>query len=494
MIKRVFSSKSRFFAFLFVLFITSFFVFANVTAQGDTSAVPTEEIIPSSNHTEAHFSFIEKLTRGIFGLVVLLLVSILISNNRRLIKWRMILSGLAMQFVLALSILAWPGKGVSPVYKVISWGAQLFDEILTFSYAGAEFLFKNFNTQQIEEPLINFAFIILPTIVFFAALSSLLYYLGILQWFVYGFAWVMRKTIRLSGSESLAAAANVFVGQTEAPLIVKPYVEKMTKSEIMCLMTGGMATIAGGVFAAFMFMLGGDDEAARIFFGTHLLTASIISAPAAVLIAKIMYPEDTPDQINDQMEIPKDKMGVNAIHAISNGTIEGLKLAVNVGAMLLVFIAFIAMFNAILGWVGGFTGLNDVIAKNFSGHFDALSLEFVFGLLFAPFAWLMGVPSEEVLLIGQMLGEKMIINEFIAYEHLGKIISDPGVYISERAKIITTYALCGFANFSSIGIQIGGIGTIAPNQRPLLSKFGVRAMIGGTIACFMTATIAGMLV
>ena len=412
---------------------------------------------------------------------------------------------MVFQLVLALAIFKF-----QPVYWVFQQIADFFIVVLDFTEAGANFIFGSWPgeaelTELIRDPKTDeivdknlfyvgyiFAFKVLPTIVFFAALSSLLYYLGILQKIVYGLAWVMSKIMRLSGAESLAAAANVFIGQTEAPLIVKPYLEKMSKSEIMCLMTGGMATIAGGVFAAFVGFLG--DE-----YAFHLLTASVISAPAAIVMAKVLYPESR-EKIDQDLKVSKEKMGSNVLEAITNGTTDGIKLAVNVGAMLLVFIAMIAMCNYILtDMIGCWTGLNKIIGeaaggifnnetcKCEGGAFPGLTLEYVFGLLFAPFAWILGVPSSDILVIGQLLGTKTIINEFVAYSQLKGVLLE-----FEKSKIIATYALCGFANFSSIGIQIGGVGAIAPGQKKTLSEFGIKALIGGTLACFATAAIAGM--
>jgi CNT family concentrative nucleoside transporter len=312
-----------------------------------------------------------------------------------------------------------------------------------------------------------------------------LYYLGILQKIIYGFAFIMSKFMPLSGAESLSAAANVFIGQTEAPLVIKPYLEKMTKSEMMCLMTGGMATIAGGVFALFVSLLG--DE-----YAIHFLTASIISAPAAIVAAKMFYPET--QEVNKDLSVPKDRLGNNLLDAISIGTTDGIKLAVNVGAMLLVFIALIALVNGILWWVGDITTLNDTILSMTDGRFDALNLEFLLGMIFAPIAWIIGVPSNDIMVVGQLLGKKTVINEVVAYVDLSIIKGSDGNLLSPKSIIIATYALCGFANFSSIGIQIGGISAIAPGQRKTLTELGLKAMIGGTIACFITGAIAGMLI
>jgi CNT family concentrative nucleoside transporter len=294
--------------------------------------------------------------------------------------------------------------------------------------------------------------------------------------------------MRLSGAESLAAAGNVFLGQTESPLLVKPYLMGMTKSELMCLMTGGMATIAGGVLAAYVFFLGGDDPVERAFFAKHLLTASIISAPAAVVAAKILVPET--EEINKDLSINKEKLGTNLLEAIANGTTDGLRLAVNVGAMLLVFTALMALGNGILGSIGEYTGLNEAIAAS-TPYEKGLSFQFLLGYLGAPIVWLIGVEASDMVLVGELLGQKTILNEFIAYPRLGQMKAEGS--ISEKSVIISTYMLCGFANFASIGIQIGGIGALAPTRKGLLSKLGMKALLGGTIACLMTAAIVGMM-
>lgn len=424
--------------------------------------------------------------RGLIGIVFLLGLCFVFSTNRKAIDWPLVLKGLALQIIFALLVLKVPF-----VAKGFEYVSKFFVKVLDFTAEGSKFLFGNLITDTSSFGFI-FAFQILPTIIFFSALTSALYYLGILQRIVYGVAWVMKRFMRLSGAESLAAAANIFIGQTEAPLVVKPYLERMGKSEIMCLMTGGMATIAGGVFAAYVGYLGGESVAEKEMFATHLLTASIMSAPAAIIAAKILVPRGN-EPIDENLEVPKEKIGSNVLEAISNGTTDGLKLAVNVGAMLLVFIAFMAMFNAGIGWFGSLTGLNEIVASSTNGKFEVLSLEYIFGIVFAPIAWLIGVPSVDILAVGQLLGEKTIINEFVAYGSLGELKAN-NVFQHSKSIIIATYALCGFANFSSIGIQIGGIGAIAPGQRTTLSALGFRSLVGGTVACFLTATIAGMIV
>lgn len=433
--------------------------------------------------------------RGIIGVVTMLLICFLLSSNRKSINWKLVGGGMFLQLLLALLILKVPF-----VYQIFDAIADGFVSLLSYTDAGASFVFGSWpdeawinqtdvdNGTQIPYKIgFMFAFKVLPTIIFFAAFSAVLYYLGILQKIIYGLAVIMSKFMDLSGAESLAAAANVFIGQTEAPLIVKPYLEKMTKSEIMCLMTGGMATIAGGVFALFVSLLG--DE-----YAIHFLTASIISAPAAIVAAKMLFPESKEAQVDKVISVPRDKLGNNLLDAISIGTTDGVKLAVNVGAMLLVFIALIAFVNGILGWVGDWTGLNAVITEATSGQYNAFNLEYILGLLFAPIAWILGVPSEDITLVGQLLGKKTVINEVVAYVDLSNMQSSEMISLHPKSVIIATYALCGFANFSSIGIQIGGISAIAPGQRKTLTEFGLKALIGGTIACFITAAIAGMII
>jgi len=455
--------------------------------------------------------------RGSLGIAALIGICYLLSNNRKVIDWGLVIKGLLIQLVLALALLNIPFLRF--IFKIIS---DFFVQILKFTEAGATFLFGGLMDPSQSFGYV-FAFQVLPTIVFFAAFSSVLYYLGILQRIIFGFAWLMKKVMGLSGSESLAAAANVFIGQTEAPLIVKPYLEKMTRSEMLCLMTGGMATIAGGVFAAYVGFLGesfavlpditGMDveagkaaieaakDASKNLFAQHLLLASIISAPAAIVAAKILYPQDEPEKVNQDFMVPKDKIGSNLLEAIAIGTTDGLKLAVNVGAMLLVFTALIAMVNYFLFKIGYYTPLNGWVtdfALYLQGNgfqiqpsaMEGLNLEFLLGCLFAPIAWLLGVPSTDIFLVGQLLGQKTAINEFFAYAELGKFTK----VLQIKSLIISTYALCGFANFASIGIQIGGIGAIAPGQKTTVAEFGIKALIGGTVACFITAAIAGMIV
>lgn len=431
---------------------------------------------------EVGFS-ISSVLRGLLGLAVLILIAWLFSSNRRGINWSLIAKGTALQIIIALLVLKVPA--VEYGFSAVS---ELFVKLIGFTDTGINFLFGQLGMKQptVQAPLITFAIKVLPTIIFFSALVSMFYYWGVLQKVVYAFAWVMKKFMRLSGAESLAAAGNVFLGQTEAPLLVKPYLLGMTRSEIMCLMTGGMATIAGGVLAAYVNFLGGDSPEQQAFFAKHLLTASIISAPAAIVAAKILVPET--EQINENLTISKDKIGTNVLEAISNGTSDGLKLAVNVGAMLLVFTALMALGNAILGKIGYWTGANDVIASG--GVYSSLSFEYLLGHMGRPIVWVMGVDWNESIYVGELLGTKTVLNEFIAYPRLGEM-KEAGM-LSEKSIIMSTYMLCGFANFASIGIQIGGIGSLIPTRKGLLSQLGVKALIGGTIACLMTAVIVGM--
>lgn len=429
---------------------------------------------------------IQGALRGILGMLVLIGICWVVSAKRRSIDWQLVVTGILMQIVFAILVLKVPA-----VRLIFVWMSHFFVLVLNFTYEGSKLLFGNL--MDVESYGYIFAFQVLPTIVFFSALSAMLYYLGILQRIVYVFAWVMSKTMHLSGAESLAAAANIFIGQTEAPLVVKPYLEKMTKSEILCLMVGGMATIAGGVFAAYVGFLGGADPVLRQFYATHLLTASIMSAPAAIVAAKMLYPEVNKDMIDRKIIIPKEKIGSNLLDAISNGTTDGLKLAVNVGVMLLTFTALIYMFNEMLGGIGSWLDLNERIAASTGGRFDSLSLDYLLGMALYPVAWVLGTSPDDALLVGQLLGKKTIVNEFVAYENM-ETYKSAGLFLHQKSVIIATYALCGFANFASIGIQIGGIGALAPSQRKTLASFGIRALIGGTIAAFMTAVIAGTLV
>ena len=431
-------------------------------------------------------SLLYNYLRGFLGLISLIFLAFLFSRNRKGINWSLVSKGLFIQLVLAFLILKVPF-----VQNIFEWMSQVFVVILQFSKNGALFLFG--------ETLVNsnnfgaiFAFQILPTIVFFSALTSLLFYFGILQKIIFLFAYIMKKTLKLSGAESLAAAGNIFLGQTESPLLVKPYIDKMTKSELLCLMSGGMATIAGGVLAAYIGFLGGTDPAQQLFFAKHLLAASVMSAPAAIVLSKILLPET--NIVNEDMSISSEKLGSNSLEAISIGTSQGVKLAINVGAMLLVFIAFITMTNYFLkDFIGELMNINNLIAEFTLGQYNGLTLEFILGYLLAPLTWLMGVCKEDMVLVGQLLGEKTILNEFVAYISLSEL-KETGKFFEEKSIIIATYILCGFANFASIGIQIGGIGSLAPSRRKDLSQLGILALIAGTLASLLTAVIVGAII
>lgn len=423
--------------------------------------------------------------RGLLGVVTLLGICYLLSRNRAAINWRLVASGIGLQLAFAILVLKVPG---------VSWAfdsfARIFTYIIQWSENGAQFLFGDLASGKNGFGYI-FAFRVLPTVMFYSALSAVLFYFGILQKIVYGIAWVLTRSMGMSGPESLAAAANVFIGQTEAPLIIRPYLAGMSRSEVMCLMTGGMATIAGGVFAAYVGFLGGDNPEQQLLFARHLLAASIMSAPAAIVCAKILIPE-TEKQELEKLTHTDTRVGDNLLDAISQGTTDGLKLAVNVGAMLIVFTSLVFMLNWILQYtVGDWTGLNAQIQAATGGRFEGLTFTYVLGLVFAPLAWILGTPWADSLAVGQLLGMKTMINEFVAYGAMGELqkVNPMGF----KAEIIALYALCGFSNFASIGIQIGGIGTLAPNQRKALTELGYWSLIAGSIACFLTATIAGML-
>jgi CNT family concentrative nucleoside transporter len=419
----------------------------------------------------------EAIIRGAIGIISLLAICYLFSVNKHKIDWSLVFKGLLIQLLFAICILK-----IAIIENLFQGISNIFLAILDFTKDGSVFLFG--------ETLVNntsfgaiFAFQILPTIVFFSALTSVLFYLGILQKIVYFFAIMMKKIMNLSGAESLAASGNIFLGQTESPLLVRPYIQKMTQSELLCLMGGGMATIAGGVFIAFTAMLGEE-------YAPHLLAASVMSAPAAIVACKILIPET--EKVNKKMTIVKgDCLGSNVFDSIAIGTIQGVKLAVNVGAMILVFVAFISLINQLLNLLGYYSGLNELITQQ-NNIYNNLSLEMIFGYLFSPIAWLIGIPFEDILLAGQLLGEKTVANEFIAYESLGNMIKSN--QLTEKTTIMATYFLCGFANFLSIGIQIGGIGAIAPSRRIDLSRLGFKALIAGTVASLLTAVIVGILI
>ncbi len=503
------------------------------------------------------------ITRGIIGMVALIAIAYIFSSDRKSISWKVVGIGLFMQLVIAVGVLYVPA--VKGMFEFIG---QRFVDVMEFTQAGTKFLLASFISKEIDSPLLNFAFVILPTIVFFSALTSVLFFLGIIQKAVKVLAKLLTKTLNISGAESLSIAGNIFLGQTEAPLLIKAYLEKMNKSEIMLVMIGGMATLAGGVLAAYVLFLGGDDPVQQAYYAKHLLSASVMAAPGAIVVAKILMPQA--EKIDGNIEISKETAGSNFLDAMATGTSEGLKLAMNIGAMLLVFFAFIAMTNYILAKIGYFTTYIDwiislVVALAFSfwkksnnkliktflltflsviafivfykyfrvtlnnvsiinsflpfinyqfvpgdfqigysvsqwiadnTNYNQLSMEFILGYTFAPLMWLIGVAKEDVTLLGQLLGIKLIASEFVGYVNLVeyKDMGNAMHLTYEKSVLIATYMLCGFANFASIGIQVGGIGQLAPNQRKRLSEFGMKALLGGMLASLLSANIAGMLV
>jgi len=429
--------------------------------------------------------------RGLLGLIFIVAVAYLLSGNRKAVDWRLVLIGIAIQLTFGLII----GK-VEFAQKAFVFVSEKFVIFLGFAAKGAEFLVGDLSKNSVGNPGVKhnlgflFAFQALPTVIFFSAITAGLYYLGVLQKIVFGFAWIMARTMRLSGSESLSAAANIFMGQTEAPLLVRPFIKGMTQSELHCLMVGGMATIAGSVLGAYVSFLGGGDPAQQAKFATYLLSASIMNAPAAIVLSKLFMPETEPDKIDRALKVNKEQIGVNLVDAMASGAADGLKLALNIGAMLLAFIAIIYAVNWILvDFVGAVTGLNDFVVQSTNGVYQGFSLQYILGQVFRVFAFCIGVSWNESLYVGSLLGQKMVINEFVAYLDLANLKAS-GV-LSEKSIRIATYALCGFANFSSIAIQIGGIGGMAPGRQGDLSRLGLRAMIAASLATMMTATIAG---
>jgi len=473
--------------------VLPFFLLFFTPLLGFSQSPETAEFIPSEG-----FSF-GSLFRGLIGMISLIAIAYLFSSNRKAINWRTVGIGLAFQIIIAIGVLKIP-----LVKNLFEFIGKIFVKILEYTQAGSKFLFEGLVVDMDTFGFI-FAFQVLPTIIFFSALTSVLFYLGIIQKLVRAFGWLLSKLLKISGAESLSVAGNIFLGQTEAPLLIKAYLEKMNKSEILLVMIGGMATVAGAVLAAYIGFLGGDDAVMRLVFAKHLLAASVMAAPGAIVISKILYPQT--ESINTEVQVSQEKIGSNFLDAIANGTTEGLKLAVNVGAMLLVFVAFIALINGGLGALASFDGfviesmninwqftsLNEVIAKNTS--YDGLSLEFILGTIFAPLMWLIGVAKEDMVLMGQLLGIKLAASEFVGYIQLAGL-KDTGNLVHlqyEKSIIMATYMLCGFANFASIGIQIGGIGSLAPGQRKTLSKLGMKALLGGSLASLISAAIAGMI-
>lgn len=418
-------------------------------------------------------------------MLAILIIAFIFSSNRKMIKWKTIGIGLSAQLLLAIGVLKVPF-----IQAAFEWVGNIFVLILDFTKAGSEFLLGGM--MNVESFGFIFLFQVLPTIIFFSALTSVLFYLGVIQVIVRGLAWILTKLMGISGAESLSVAGNIFLGQTEAPLMIKAYLEKMTRSEILLVMVGGMATVAGGVLAAYIGFLGGSDPLLRLQFAKHLLAASVMAAPGAIVVSKILYPQQA--AVDNNATVSTDAIGSNILDSIANGTTEGLKLAANVGAMLLVFIAFIAMINHIFGWIGDLTSLNALISEY--TPYDKFSLESILGLIFSPLMWLIGVAKEDMMLMGQLLGIKLAASEFVGYIQLAELKNAANTlhFTYEKSVIMATYMLCGFANFASIGIQIGGIGSLAPGQRKTLSEFGMKAVLGGTLASLLSATLAGMII
>lgn len=440
------------------------------------------QVIPRSY--QFHFD-IKSILRGLGGMAVLILIAFVFSSNRKAISWKVVGIGLAIQVIIAIGILWIPA--IQFFFELVG---KLFVKVIDFTREGTEFLFKSNVSGEIDPPLLNFAITILPTIIFFSALTSVLFYFGIIQAIVYALAWALSRALRLSGAESLSVAGNIFLGQTESPLMIKAYLEKMNRSEILLVMSGGMATLAGGVLAVYINVLGGDDPVQRLIFAKHLIAASVMAAPGVVVISKILLPQT--ENVEKTVKVSKEMIGKNVLDAIATGTYQGLRLAVNVAAMLLVFIAFIALINYVFIKIGDWTSLNDIISAATHGQYTELSLQFILGYLFAPIMWLIGICSEDITLVGRLLGEKLILTEFIGYLSLADMKAS-GLFAETKSIIMATYVLCGFANFASIGIQIGGIGALAPGQRLLLSQFGLKALLCGTLASLLSATIIGMI-
>jgi CNT family concentrative nucleoside transporter len=469
--------KFKFAALSLLLLLLCFFP-AIVSAQTGV------EVANALQNAGSGFS-LGSLLRGALGVIILLGLCYLFSTNRKAISWRIVIFGLLFQLILALAVLKVP-----TIQYIIEFIARVFIKILDSSNAGSEFLFRSLITNKVEVGMINFAFQILPTIVFFSALTSVLFYYGIIQKVVFAMAWLLTKVLRISGAEGLVASSNVFLGQTEAPFLIKEYLPKMNKSEIMLVMVAGMATMAGGVLAVYIGLLGGDDPVGKMLFAKHLITASVMAAPAAVVTSKMLVPQTEP--IESDIKITKERIGSNILDAIANGTGSGLKLAVNVAAMLVAFIALIYFVNFIFYKIGDWTTLNNVIATITGGVYTKLSLQFILGYALSPLTWVMGVSPQDMTIVGQLLGEKLILNEMIGYASLKNLIIT-GAFHDQKSIIIAVYVLCGFANFSSVGIQIGGISAIAPNQRKNLVDLGFRALLGGALTALISATLVAMI-
>jgi len=430
---------------------------------------------------------------GLFGLFTLLGIAWLFSTNRKAIDWRLVVTGVTLQVLFAILVLLVPGG--RDVFDALG---GVFVRLLDFTREGSAFIFGDL--ARAEKFGVIFAVQVLPTIIFFAALMGVLYHLGVMQAIVKGLAWAITRVMKVSGAETTSVCASIFIGQTEAPLTVRPYISRMTQSELLTVMIGGMAHIAGGVLAAYVAMLGGTDPVQQAFYAKHLLTASVMAAPATIVIAKLLVPETGDPLTRGQVRMEVDRSTTGVIDAAASGAGDGLKLALNVGAMLLAFVALIALINSPLQWLGGLawgdSGITiDLWLSQISGRPIDLSLQVILGYVLSPIAWVIGVPWEDAILVGSLIGQKVVLNEFVAYIGLADIINGrvEGVALSPQGTLIATYALCGFANFASIAIQIGGIGGLAPERRGDIARFGMRAVLGGSLATFMTATIAGVL-
>ena len=426
------------------------------------------------------------IARGLLGLTSLIFISFLLSNNRKKIQWKTVFVSISIQFIIAVLILK-----ISLIQSIFEFISKFFVRIINYTTSGSSFLFSSLVDQQKFTYI--FAFQVLPVIIFFSALTSVLYHLGVIQKIVSFLAWILNKFLKITGAESLSLAGNIFLGQTESPILIKSYLEKMTKSQLFIVMVGGMSTVAGSVLAAYIGLLGGNDINEQLKFSNHLLTASVMAAPGAVAISKIIFPEET-KSVKEEIKIETKNKNGNILLSITGGTIEGVKLAVNVGAMLLVFIAFIALLNDIMWLIGELLNFNGLISESTS--FNQFSIEFVLGYLFAPLMWLIGVTYQECAIMGQLLGVKIVSSEFVAFIQLAdlKNINNSIELLSKKSITMATFMLCGFANLTSIGIQIGGIGVLAPAQRKNLSELGFKAMIAGTIVSLISACFAGALI
>ena len=445
----------------------------------------------------------ESVIRGIFGLALLIGIAFLLSNNKKKINWRLVISGFVLQIIFAILILR--GDSLRQFFFPLAWPKDFFNSvsyvfvlILNFTTEGAKFVFGNLALAPGNEGNLGFffAFQVLPTIIFFASLMSVLYYLGVMQKIVQGMAWVMAKVMGTSGAESLSCTANIFVGQTEAPLMIKPFIKSMTQSELLTIMIGGMATIAGGVMAAYVQMLGSAYAAAhhvgllqaQQMFATQLLGGSFMAAPGAMMIGKILIPEISDSETKGSVKVEIERNSSNVIEAAANGASDGLQLALNVGAMLIAFIAFIALINYLLNGLGDLTGFNSYLILKFG---QPLSFQLMIGLVLQLVAYGIGVPWQDTLTFGSLLGTKIVLNEFVAYSDMSNLVQ-AGKLVNEKTILMITYALCGFANFSSIAIQIGGLGPLAPNRKSDIAALGIKAVIGGTLTTLLTATLGGL--